>query len=182
MTRRYARAGRSARLRYATARSFIPSTICSCPWHIARPISTRRCRQLRTASRPSATWKRDPIDKSPGSAGADLNLQGSIKMPRNAGFTASDGGAVLEKTARSPNDADIIVGHHVDRHSAFLARLALRWIKQANSRCTGPENERTGTAGRAALRPNPSRLVHHATRFHLSLLRANEWLSECANS
>jgi len=50
-------------------------------------------------------------------------------MPRNAVFATSDGGAVLEKTARSPNDADIVVGHHVDKYSALLAAFALSWIK-----------------------------------------------------
>jgi hypothetical protein len=34
----------------------------------------------------------------------------------------------------------------------------------------------------AARRLNPSRSIHHATRFHVSLLRANEWLTECPNS
>jgi hypothetical protein len=92
---RYARAGRFARPRYATARSFIPSTICSCPRRIAQPISTRRCRRPRTASRPSVNWKRDPIDKSLVSTGADLGLRASIKMPRNAVFTTSDSGAVF---------------------------------------------------------------------------------------
>jgi len=50
-------------------------------------------------------------------------------MPRNAVFATSDGGAVLEKTARSPNDADIVVGHHVYEYSALLAAFALSWIK-----------------------------------------------------
>ena len=77
----YERAGRSARRRYATARSFIPSTICSCPRRIAQPISTRRCRRLRMASRPSANWKGYPVDKSSVSTGAD---SGSAGITKNA--------------------------------------------------------------------------------------------------
>jgi hypothetical protein len=91
---RKGRAFYSAALRYG-ARSFIPSTICSCPWRIAPPISTRRCRRLRTASRPLLRWKQYPIGKSPERSEPIWDLRASIKMPRNAVFTTNDGGALI---------------------------------------------------------------------------------------
>ena len=91
-------------------------------------------------------------------------------MPRNAGLTAGDGGAVMEKTARSPNDADNVVGHHVDRHFALLAVPALTWIKTV-ARSTArhitsafiPVEITPGAcADRMEARPDPRRDQGHA--------------------
>ena len=67
-------------------------------------------------------------------------------MPRNAVFATSDGGAVMEKTARSPNDADNVVGHHIGRHFALLAVFASTWIKTA--RLVRATAARSGAADR----------------------------------